>query len=186
MKKPAAATTVGKPAQHAKPAAARSGRASAGGKGPKGGGSSKHTPARKHSPAKRKKRGLALGEGVACCSAEALAASLRLAGGTVSDDDVLALHWATGGTMDAGASILETLETAAAHGLAGVRPVTYEAVSLDDIHDQSLRLLLGVELPGPHALVAVGDGPWISWGELYDPAAFPDAIIEEAWVVAWL
>src|SRR6185312_13645765 len=38
------------------------------------------------------KRQLALGDGVACCAAEALAASLRLAGWPVTDDDVLALY----------------------------------------------------------------------------------------------
>jgi len=45
-------------------------------------------------------------------------------------------------------------------------------------------LILGVDLPGPHAVLAVPGG-WHSWGELYDPAAFPDAVIEEAWAVTW-
>lgn len=69
------------------------------------------------------KRQLALGEGVACCSAEALAASLRLTGRTVSDADVLALYRRTAADLDAGASILATLEAAAEYGLAGYRPL---------------------------------------------------------------
>jgi hypothetical protein len=71
------------------------------------------------------KRKLALGEGVACCSAEALAASLRLAGHAVSDADVLALYWLTASGADDGATILATLEAAQEHGLAGVRPVSF-------------------------------------------------------------
>ena len=44
-------------------------------------------------------------------------------------------------------------------------------------------LILGLELPeGPHAVLATGDG-WWSWGDLYDPAEFPGAVIDEAWAV---
>lgn len=46
-------------------------------------------------------------------------------------------------------------------------------------------LILGVDLPGPHAVLATPDGAWWSWGEPYDPAAWPDAVIEEAWEVRW-
>lgn len=194
---------------------------------------------------KHKARTLALGEGVACCSAEALAASLRLAGAAVSDDDVLALHWLAGGGVDTGVSILAALEAAREFGLAGVRPVRFVAV---DIHEREMRdsgsgiqshhhrreldtfhlgqinglddvavalldghqpptgpgldryggdvsrgdaplilvhpLILGLELPGPHAVLAE-PGRWWSWGEPYDPASWPDAIIEEAWEVTW-
>ncbi len=42
-------------------------------------------------------------------------------------------------------------------------------------------VLLGVDRPGPHAVLATPDG-WWSWGELYSP--WP-ARIEEAWVVSW-
>ncbi len=88
-----------------------------------------HTVA-KH-PKHAKARGLALAGGVACCAAEALAASLRLAGGTVSDDDVLELYEATACCHDAGASILATLEAASEYGLAGFRPALNEQVIAD-------------------------------------------------------
>lgn len=71
------------------------------------------------------RRQLALGSAVACCSAEALAASLRLTGHAVSDADVLALYWHTARDEHAGASIVATLEAAAEYGLAGVRPVSF-------------------------------------------------------------
>ena len=45
-------------------------------------------------------------------------------------------------------------------------------------------LILGADLPGPHAVLTVPGG-WWSWGELYDPADFPDAVIGEAWEVTW-
>lgn len=45
-------------------------------------------------------------------------------------------------------------------------------------------LILGVDLPGPHAVLTTPGG-WWSWGELYDPDQFPDAVIEEAWEVTW-
>lgn len=67
------------------------------------------------------KRKLSVGD-VACCSAEALAASLRLLGVPVGDEDVLALYWRTAADADAGASISATLEAAQRFGLAGVRP----------------------------------------------------------------
>ena len=72
-----------------------------------------------------KATGLALGDGVACCAAEALAASLRLQGVRVSDEDVLALYWHTAGDPDSGASIVATLEAAWRFGLGGVRPAWY-------------------------------------------------------------
>jgi hypothetical protein len=45
-------------------------------------------------------------------------------------------------------------------------------------------LLLGVDLPGPHAVVAVPGG-WLSWGQVWPVAEFPDAVVEEAWEVTW-
>jgi hypothetical protein len=85
----------------------------------------------KHHPhkgsSKHKRRGLALGDMVACCAAEALAASLLLSSGLrASDADVLELFLATPGHDDDGASILATLEAAAEHGLAGTRPAWRE------------------------------------------------------------
>lgn len=43
------------------------------------------------------------------------------------------------------------------------------------------HLILGVDVPGPHAVLATADG-WWSWGELHAP--WP-CRIEEAWAVAW-
>lgn len=164
-------------------------------------------------PKHAKARGLALADGVSCCAAQALAASLRLAGGRVDDDDVLALHEVTACCHDAGASILATLEAASGTGLAGWRPAAfapaargaYQALGRglagrtrerscrdDDQHpwpgecDLNVQhaLILGVDLPGPHAVLATPAG-WWSWGTLYDPATWPDAVIEEAWAVSW-
>lgn len=168
-------------------------------------GSHKHkTHAKKHHPSKAK-RTLALGEAVGCCSAEALAASLRLAGWPVSDEDVLALYWLTADDPDAGASIWETLAAAARFGLAGVLLDQAEELQpscggglvlggparigddgdghFGEVHMASL--ILGVDLPGPHTVTVDTEGDWWSWGEPYDPAAFPDAVIEEAWKVRW-
>jgi len=50
--------------------------------------------------------------------------------------------------------------------------------------DTGAGLILGVDLPGAHTVYATPDG-WWSWGELHDPARWPDAVIEEAWAVTW-
>jgi hypothetical protein len=131
-----------------------------------------------------KKRQLALGAGVACCAAEAVAASLRLAGRLVSDADVLALYRRTASDPDTGASIVATLEAASAFGLAGTRLTSYDLAETYVSDRSQVGLLLGVELPGPHAVLATAEG-WWSWGELYDPACWPDAVIEEAWTLTW-
>lgn len=61
-------------------------------------------------------------EDVACCSARAVAESLRLALGVpVSHDDVLALYWLVADDPDAGASILATLDAASEFGIAGFK-----------------------------------------------------------------
>jgi len=135
--------------------------------------------------AKKAKRGLApSASDVACCAAEALAASLRLAGGAVSDSDVLALFWLAGGDADEGVPIAAALEAVSEFGLAGVRPLKFSPADLEEVPD-GRRLILGLDLPGPHAVCAGPDGAWWSWGEPYDPAGFPDAVIEEAWAVTW-
>lgn len=140
-------------------------------------------------PAQAKARGLAL-DGVACCGAEALAASLRLAGVSVSAGDVLGLHRAAGAGDEAGAPIAVLLEAAAEYGLAGYRPglcgaadpgqVACAGLAIPDHHS----VILGVDLPGPHAVLATAGG-WWSWGELWCPCEWPDAVIEEAWAVTW-
>ena len=138
----------------------------------------------KHKPGKASKkhqrRGLALGGMVACCAAEALAASLRLAGHPVSDADVLALYWATAQDADAGASIEETLWATTEHGLAGVRPLSFAS---SEVAKQEAGLILGVDLPGPHTVTVDADGQWLTWGEVLPP--FPGAVVEEAWEIRW-
>lgn len=184
-------------------------------------GTSKHHATSKHHPTRHAKatggtthhvatkakhtthaRGLAVAGEVACCTAEALAASLRLAGWPVGYEDVLALHRLTGADDERGAPILATLETASAFGLAGVRPqwfamsrsnTTLAAAVRMTATDQAMavdlavmppNLILGVDLPGAHAVLATPGG-WWSWGDLWCPCEFPDAVIEEAWVVTW-
>lgn len=119
--------------------------------------------------------------GVSCCAAEALAASLRLTGRPVRDEDVLALYWRTAAHADAGASILATMEAASAWGLAGIRPVRFAPVDLDD----PAAVILGLDLPeAPHAVALDPSGTVWSWGGLYDLT--PEAVIAEAWAVEWL
>lgn len=134
----------------------------------------------------KKARQLSLGSAVACCSAEALAASLRLSGWPVSDADVLALYLRTTRDLDAGAPILATLEAAAEYGLAGMRPLTWEcvnpAISITGIFTP--LTILGLALPAPHAVLDTGS-EWITWGEAWPAWAFPGIVIEEAWLVDW-
>jgi hypothetical protein len=140
------------------------------------------------------RRQLALGEGVACCSAEALAASLRLAGWPVTDGDVLALYRRTARDDDAGASILATLEAAGEYGLAGWQPAFREILEpRPGWHELPTSppepglhgpILLGLALPAPHAVLDTGS-EWITWGQAWPTRAFPDAVIEEAWEVTW-
>jgi hypothetical protein len=190
------ARTVAKGHKHVKPAAAHH-------KGATGHAHKHHKAAKHHAAAHKHKgsvhRGLALGDAVACCAAEALAASLRLSGLAVSDADVLALHRLSGADDDAGAPVLAALEAASESGLAGVRPANFMLADERDFAGQlapalghandgrtePISLILGVDLPGPHAVLATPDG-WWSWGELYCPwCEWPDAVIEEAWAVSW-
>ena len=127
---------------------------------------------------------------VACCVSEALAASLRLTGAPVSDADVLALHRAAGASDGRGAPVWAVLEAASAFGLGGFR--LGQAFQPDLVPDVFLAdrvpvhgLILGLELPGPHTVLATPEG-WWSWGELYCPwCDFPDAVVDEAWAVSW-
>jgi hypothetical protein len=175
-----------------------------GGGGGKHGGTGKHHSPRKHKPPPKRK--LAIGEAVACCSAEALAASLRLAGQLVTDADVLALYSYTASGPDEGATIEATLRAAAEHGLAGVRPVTFEmappcapAVRWPACPRCALfrgltaypgggggDLILGVTLPGgPHALALDPSGSVWSWGDLWSLDQLQAGPAEEAWAVIW-
>lgn len=142
-------------------------------------------PAKPKKPAKA--RSLAVGDALPVCSFEALAMSLRLAGQRVSDDDVAELWWLAGAGED-GAPIAEALDAAARFGLAGARPAGYHEIApgtaFPSLADGLHCSILGLELPGPHAVVAV-PGAWLSWGESWSPSDFPGAVIEEAWAVAW-
>ena len=154
-------------------------------------------------PAKpAKPAGFAIGDLLPVCVSEALAMSLRLAGGAVSDEDVLRLHVLAAGSETAPVSILEALDAAARFGLAGCRPVDSRPVDggplrlLGAAQGVGRRgklaeyrlatsghhaLILGVTRPGYHAVLATPDG-WWSWGALYSPW---DARVEEAWGVSW-
>jgi hypothetical protein len=161
------------------------------------------------------RRQLALGSAVACCSAEALAASLRLSGWPVSDEDVLALYWHTARDEHAGASIVATLEAAAEFGLAGVRPVSFEerppAVACglpyrvtprttapqlwgEDLNPTCAGQASAV-LPASSLILGLAlpaphavldtGSEWISWGQPWRTSEFPDVVLEEAWEVTW-
>jgi hypothetical protein len=137
-----------------------------------------HTVA--HHPKTKTKRGLAAAGGLNCCAAEAVATSLRLTGAPVTAADVLGLYYRAAGGADAGASIWETLEAACRYGVGGVRPVGFEPAGWDD----PAAVILGVDLPGDHAVVA-DSGQWWSWGTAWPLSAFPAATIEEAWAITW-
>ena len=193
MKKPAA-KTVGKPAQHAKAAKAGSGAH----KKTKATASRKHKAAakKKHQPTAHAKHlqhvaheehigkaPLLVGD-VACCSAEALAASLRASGATVADEDVLSLYWRTARDPDSGASLLATLRAASEFGLAGHRPRWFRPFTSLDAEPGRL---IHTELPGgPHSLYIdpAGRGVW-SWGDIYDVRDLKAGPPLEVWVVAW-
>ena len=57
------------------------------------------------------------------------------------------------------------------------RPARCSAVELP----ASPALILGVDVPGPHCVLATADG-WWSWGELHDP--WP-CRVDQAWAVSW-
>lgn len=156
-------------------------------------------------PKHPKARKLAVGTAWPCCSAEALGASLRLAGWPVGDEDVLALHVAAGGSEDRGVPILAALQTAARCGLAGVRPRGFRPRPLLNAigsgypspgrtpgTDGAAVLILGTDLPagwyspepGPHALVLDGPGVW-SWGAWHPWGCFGGAEVDEVWRVVW-
>jgi hypothetical protein len=163
--------------------------------------SAKHTATSKHNPAKTKTAatkkatgakvttkaktathakavGFAAGDLLPVCAFEALAASLRLAGAVVAEDDLMELWWLAGARE---VTIAESLGAAARFGLAGVRPSFREADWPGRTHLENSGVLLGVDVPGPHAVLATPHG-WWSWGELHAP--WP-ARVFEAWAVSW-
>jgi hypothetical protein len=167
----------------------------------------KATPAK---PAKATKAvAFGIGDHLPVCAFEAVAQSLRLAGARVHEDDAGELWHLLGEPAD-GVPVGEALAAAALFGLAGYRPeplLVPEAIEGDcellrsdlevcrpllgyaagDVIGQMRfnkevhGLILGIDRPGPHAVLATADG-WWSWGELYDPWA---ARVDEAWAVSW-
>lgn len=116
---------------------------------------------------------------VACCGAEAVAMSLRLAGHPVTERDMLDLYWLTAQDADTGAGLWDTVEAAGLYGLAGVRPLDIRRATHADT-----GVILELELTERHAVTVDGDGVW-SWG-LWRPA--PPRLLaaaDQAWVITW-
>ena len=130
------------------------------------------------SPKAAKAKQLALGADVACCSAEALAASLRLSGWSVTDADVLALYRLAAPDDDHGATIEAVCVAAQSFGLAGVRLERFWPA-----RPHASEIVLG--LTGPdHAVLATPEG-WWSWGFLLEHCFLPYTDIDEAWELRW-
>lgn len=159
-----------------------------------------HVHVKGHHAHHAKARGVAVGELLPVCSLEAVAMWLRLQGQRVTADDV-AMRWAELGEL----SIPEaaeafgltaslrlprpgTGETAGGIEPPGVREgacgATWQRLPTRTARLRTLAhlpVILGVDIPGPHAVLATPDG-WWSWGDLCDP--WP-CRIEEAWAVTW-
>lgn len=116
---------------------------------------------------------------IACCAAEALAASLRLTGRPVSPDDVLDLYWHTTADPDGGATIWDTIHAAAEYGLGGVQLL--DARSATEV---STGVVLGVDLAERHAVTLDGHGVW-TWGEWRPVSCSLLAAADEAWELTW-
>ena len=99
---------------------------------------------------------------------------LAATGVRAADEEVL--------DLGEGLSIEDALELAAERGLAGIRLASFTPVAT--INRGFLPLVLGVELPGPHAVLALGDS-WVTWGQRYPSSAFAGAVVEEVWEVRW-
>jgi hypothetical protein len=121
------------------------------------------------------------GADVACCSAEALGLLLGWDHGRVLD-----LYWRTCSDPDEGATIADTLAAVPACAPA-VRwlavPTLCGNARMTGYPGGGGGLILGVSLPEPHAVAVTPDGRWWSWGEPFDPAAWPGLVIDEAWAV---
>lgn len=178
-----------------KPAARGSTAKHAGSK--KHAGSSKHAPAH-HKPAAKgpqhqpnhtvakhphhaKARQLSPG-GIACCAAEAVAASARLAGYEITPEAVVELHVRCGGSEHAGVPISKALCGALEFGIGGVYPLGFRLLLAPMRED---GVVVGTTLPGgPHAVTLDRQGYW-SWGEWHSGGTEYLAEIEESWKVWW-
>lgn len=123
----------------------------------------------------------ALSSDLGCCVAEAVSTSLRLSGFPVTEQDIISLFWQAGGDQDEGVTIPDMIMTVSESGIVSCQ---LEKLDLDAIDLETSDVILGLNLPSPHAVLATPDG-WWSWGGLFSPCEFPDAIIEEAWSVSW-
>lgn len=126
-------------------------------------------------------RGLAVGDWLPVCSLEAVAMSLRLAGQPVGDDEVAWL-WELAGRR--WLSIPEAFAAAVAEfGTTGaeVYPLPKARACSYVVSPRPSMLILGVDWPGPHAVLATPDG-WWSWGKLWEPWT---TAVSEAWEVTW-
>lgn len=116
---------------------------------------------------------------VAICAAEALAASARLAGRPVRDEDVLALYWLTASDPDAGATLEATIEAAGVFGLGGVR-----LTGARPAQALGSGVVLGVDLTERHAATVDGHGVW-TWGAWRPASCGLFAAADEAWELTW-
>ena len=135
-----------------------------------------------------KRRGWSPGSDVACCSAQALGTLLGW-----PDDEVVNLYWRTARDPDSGVSILGTLQASrlpfgepfGACGFIGAdQPDLAAREVIGRAAKEAHGLILGASLPEPHAIAVTPDGTWWSWGEPFDPAGWPELVVEEAWAVA--
>lgn len=154
---------------------------------------SKHSSAKKPEPAvkkagttkdeavkAKKKPTLSPHELVACCSAAALAAHLRLAGGSVTDEEMLALYFAVASGPDEGADMDTLLAYAYEHGFGGARPAYREVP-----HDPMRLQVVTVTLPeAEHAMVCREE--WLTWDQWQPQSMFSSAVVDRAWEVSWL
>ena len=155
--------------------------------------------------------GFAIGDLLPVCGFEAVAMSARLAGARVDDDDVAELWELCGAaeatTIEDALAAAARFGLAACHPGEFAALVPADGVIFADqvaaghdafrdgaghgadvaVGDENPTgslvhgLILSIDVPGPHAVLATRDG-WWSWGELHDP--WP-CRIEEAWAVSW-
>jgi hypothetical protein len=122
------------------------------------------------------------------CAAQALAAHLELTTGyPASYGEVRSLFTAAGGRDPGGVTLAAVLDALAGGWSLGGRPLAgFHLADLGDDEAMSeAGLILGVSLPGPHAVVADPDGDWLTWGMAVPADEFPEAVICEAWAVEW-
>lgn len=112
---------------------------------------------------------------VNCCAAEAIAASLRLAGGNPSSEDMLELYWRVASGPEDGADV-EDLLRAAWLGFAGWYPEFRPGVAIG-----SVLVYQDWKDGEAHAVALHPAGALISWGEMIPFTLAPG----EAWRVDW-